>query len=73
MRIVHRQAKEKVGKWSLSLFIYLYLLKKIGMSLAAAAMLREWREKKLEQETGKKVVSRDNYLAKPQNKLLKNE
>ncbi|MBU4252283.1 MAG: Bro-N domain-containing protein [Candidatus Omnitrophota bacterium] len=29
--------------------------------------------KKLEQETKKKVVSRDNYLAKPQNKLLKNE
>jgi len=29
--------------------------------------------KKLEQEIGKRVVSRDNYLAKPQNKLLKNE
>ena len=29
--------------------------------------------KKLEQETGKKVVSQDNYLANPQNKLLENE
>ncbi|MBU0568567.1 phage antirepressor protein, partial [bacterium] len=29
--------------------------------------------KKLEQETRKKVVNRDNYLANPQNKLLENE